>query len=171
MEQENIFQKLEITNTETAAKVADIQIREAKTKVKNGKKTLNFWVEQLLYSKAKELFDKNQNLDYITWTQYTNYFNDGEPCYFSIQPLRFRLKDQEKILEEFDYDEISIENYQYPDGFRELEEYQDLINQIDIIDTLLHENQPTIKRIFGDHAEISINHKGNLEVTDFSDHD
>ena len=47
MEQENIFESLEISNTETNTKVANIQIREAKTKVKKGKKVLNFWVEQL----------------------------------------------------------------------------------------------------------------------------
>lgn len=33
---------------------------------------------------TKEFFDKNPGIQAIIWTQYTPYFNDGEPCEFRV---------------------------------------------------------------------------------------
>ena len=33
---------------------------------------------------AKALFDQHSDLNSFGWTQYTPYFNDGEPCYFHV---------------------------------------------------------------------------------------
>jgi hypothetical protein len=52
---------------------------------------------------AKELFSKDiaamferlPELEFITWTQYSPYFNDGDECVFSVHDLQFKLKDEE----------------------------------------------------------------------------
>jgi len=33
---------------------------------------------------TKEFFEKNPGITGVVWTQYTPYFNDGEPCEFSV---------------------------------------------------------------------------------------
>lgn len=41
--------------------------------------------QRAVFTKATtEIFNLVPNLKSITWTQYTPYFNDGEPCYFSV---------------------------------------------------------------------------------------
>ena len=37
-----------------------------------------------------ELFDRHPILNAIYWTQYTPYFNDGDPCTFGVNDLFFR---------------------------------------------------------------------------------
>jgi hypothetical protein len=40
--------------------------------------------EAALSEAFKELFDKHPKLKAVRWKQYTPYFNDGEPCEFSV---------------------------------------------------------------------------------------
>jgi len=38
----------------------------------------------LLEDQAKQFFEKYDWLESYAWTQYAPYFNDGDPCYFSV---------------------------------------------------------------------------------------
>lgn len=44
-----------------------------------------------LHEAFAELFDANQQLKAVTWLQYTDYFNDGDPCTFSVHDFEARL--------------------------------------------------------------------------------
>jgi hypothetical protein len=37
----------------------------------------------------KEFFDKNPGITALKWTQYTPYFNDGDPCEFCVNDVYF----------------------------------------------------------------------------------
>lgn len=74
---------------------------------------------ETLKSSFKEVFEENPNLYMICWTQYAPYFNDGEPCVFSVHDMYAVHKD---ILQNEDYDEESLPN---PWGFEdEFSEYR-----------------------------------------------
>lgn len=49
--------------------------------------------------KAKPFFDKITDLEGISVNGYTPYFNDGEPCEFSINEPQYKLKD----MDEYDW--------------------------------------------------------------------
>ena len=40
--------------------------------------------KSILIDEFKEFFEKNPEFTAIKWNQYTPYFNDGEPCEFSV---------------------------------------------------------------------------------------
>src|SRR5271155_1039404 len=65
--------------------------------------TLNKQIEKLvsekLHLKFIELFDEYPNLVSFSWTQYANFFNDGDPCNFYVHT------DSESIDVEFAEDE------------------------------------------------------------------
>lgn len=53
----------------------------------------------------KEFFDANPDIDQITWTQYTPYFNDGDPCVFGLNDMNFTLaKDEVDLGDGYPYD-------------------------------------------------------------------
>ena len=55
-------------------------------KIKNEMEELRFKakekVENAFQEGARELFDEHSNLESFSWSQYTPYFNDGDPCVF-----------------------------------------------------------------------------------------
>ena len=108
------------------------------------------------------------------WTQYTPYFNDGEPCYFSIHGEPWiRTVGQEDCEPEDWYDhEMSVSNHAvlgelvYPPGGRWVRgveptyqgEHEALFKKAWTFSTALtggHFNDVVLD-LFGDHAEISM---------------
>src|SRR5271167_1978897 len=63
------------------------------------KKQVEKLVSEKLHDKFLELFDKYPNLVSFSWTQYANFFNDGDPCEFYVHT------DSESIDVEFTEDE------------------------------------------------------------------
>jgi hypothetical protein len=55
---------------------------------------------------CKSFFERNPMVAKIQWAQYTPYFNDGEPCEFSIGDIVFKLEGDEN-----DYNYESSETY------------------------------------------------------------
>lgn len=58
-----------------------------------------------------EFFDANPDIDKITWTQYTPYFNDGDPCVFGVQEMYFTLDKDEVDINELDYQDEEYRCY------------------------------------------------------------
>lgn len=48
----------------------------------------------------KDVFDKFPEISSIVWAQYTAYFNDGDPCYFSVHDFDVNLGSNESIVTE-----------------------------------------------------------------------
>lgn len=63
----------------------------------------------------KEFFDKYPRAETITWRQYTPYFNDGDPCYFSVHEMTLEMNEDESGPEEGDEDEEEDDD-DYGDG-------------------------------------------------------
>lgn len=58
-------------------------IVESKAEIKRIKTELNKKLKDYFHGMAKELFQAYPELKSFGWTQYTPFFNDGEPCVFS----------------------------------------------------------------------------------------
>lgn len=77
-------------------KTLNERIAEAMAQMKSDSKTL---VEQA----ANELFQAAPEIDHVFWVQYTPYFNDGEPCTFSVHDIYYVLTGESADSEEGSY--------------------------------------------------------------------
>jgi hypothetical protein len=94
-----------------------------------------------------EFFEKRPEVYGIKWTQYTPYFNDGEPCVFRLGSVALYMTKQE-----FEDQEQSIWEFETYG-----EEPETSLNGIE--DILL--------AVFGDHAEVSVT-RDKIEVEEYS---
>jgi hypothetical protein len=55
---------------------------ELKAKIANARKEMETTAKNAFTEMSAELFEQNPTLQSFSWTQYTPYFNDGDPCVF-----------------------------------------------------------------------------------------
>lgn len=105
-----------------------------------------------------ELFAAHPELEAVKWTQYTPYFNDGEPCTFSVNEWSAKIKgvtlkyqDEEGFSERWD--------------FRDAQAYDWLIQDIDRLFKLADDD--AMEATFGDHVEVVATRDG-FDVDEYS---
>jgi len=104
----------------------------------------------IVRSALKEMFAKYPELDKIHWLQYTPYFNDGEPCHFSMREIEFLDKDE-----------------------NELAEYRGttpIAKDAQALSKKLHGVSDLMESVFGEHAEVTVT-RDNIVVEEYEDHD
>lgn len=123
-----------------------------------------------------KLFE-DPRVEAIRWSQYTPYFNDGEPCEFSVDEYSIGIKffglDENDSTYRNDGFITDDDVYSYPDGFKaNLPDhgrvYKTEINGVDIsgIDKLLEivpigdHHMVFLRESFGDHAEVTATREG-----------
>lgn len=105
---------------------------------------------------SKQLFNDHSDLKAFSWSQYTPYFNDGEPCEFGSNHRYFAIAGQGNDLEDFgpyeerDWD-ISDSTYKAVDSF---------LGQF---------NDDDMYNLFGDHVKVTVTKDG--ATVDEYDHD
>jgi hypothetical protein len=55
--------------------------------------------QHLIEQSTQALFRVAPEIDYVFWQQYTPYFNDGEPCTFSVYEIYYVLQGEEEDCE------------------------------------------------------------------------
>jgi hypothetical protein len=122
---------------------------------------------------AQPLFDAYPDLRGFRWTQYTDYFNDGDECEFGVYtwnidllradgPWLTGIETAQEVYQRVrnsgdfrkDYDHVANP---YPEAVAVKEFLNNLGNE-------------ALKAIFGDHVKITVT-RDNVEVTDYTDHD
>ncbi len=109
----------------------------------------------------------------ISWTQYTPYFNDGDPCVFSIQEPALELSasyiaanpglsligssySKKEVEEDEDFDEVQSVTLDTYDFTKEQgKAYPDMRAAVNSI-TDLFEAKDVLLHVFGDHTEIVV---------------
>ncbi len=137
--------------------------------------------EDALKEAFKELFDKHPRLESVTWVQYTPYFNDGDPCYFSVHDFDASISEPEETEGPGDEDEEEDENDEededlYDDDYSygerlsalsrssdpELQKLAEAVSELngDIPDDVL-------ESVFGDHCKVTATRDG-FEIHEYS---
>jgi hypothetical protein len=83
----------------------------------------------------KEVFDKHPCIDSVYWTQYTPYFNDGDPCYFRMNEFEV----------EWDEDEADT------DHDAAIEDINEIFEEA---------GEDVFEQLFGDHKRIEVTREG-----------
>jgi hypothetical protein len=113
-------------------------------------------ITPLFMKELNSVFEKDENLESFSFSQYTPYFNDGDYCTFSFMGLHeFKLLNEEEPADEWKYSTRG-------DKEKELVESLDSLMNTIPSDILLG--------LFGDHVEVTINRDGTIEK-DQMDHD
>lgn len=127
----------------------------------------------------KEFFDKHPEVDNVHWTQYTPYFNDGDPCYFSVHEFYLALGEVEEEESEGEEDEESEESDEDEDedDYDYDEEYDSWglsqsdnpkLKQIgEDLGTLQEIPDDVLEHVFGDHVRITATREG-FDVDEYS---
>lgn len=127
--------------------------------------------KEILKKSFKAFFDAVPSVKAITWTQYTPYFNDGEPCVFGVGEM-FALskksykawKDDGGYVEEYAVTSSWGEYDPAENGGLTKEEFEATKNFIDNIHKL---SDDIFEDMFGDHVEVIATKKG-FEVEEYS---
>lgn len=133
--------------------------------------------EDALKEVFKELFDKHPRLESVTWVQYTPYFNDGDPCYFSVHDFDASISEPEET-EESDEDEDEEDEDLYDDDYTYGErlstiaesddpELQKLAEAVSELNGEIPED--VLENVFGDHCKVTATRDG-FDITEY-EHD
>lgn len=68
--------------------------------------------EGVLKLMFKDFFESNPQIDSVRWTQYTPYFNDGEPCEFGVGDAGVKVKDVNVLRENLRDSRLSKDIYE-----------------------------------------------------------
>jgi len=130
----------------------------------------------------KEFFDKHPSAESITWRQYTPYFNDGDPCYFSVHEFNLTLNDSEEELaeeEEPEEEEELVEDEEPEEEFDEYDEGEyDSYTLSESSDPKLQKMgedmqkleeipEDVLEKVFGDHVIITATRDG-FDVNEYN---
>lgn len=139
----------------------------------------------LFNEKTKQLFQDHPTLAAFRWTQYTPYFNDGDPCYFGANTeypdVKFRQPPSERVIRQQTLFDVSTENTD--DEECDVEDWEDSYD-IDYTSHTNPEKQSALtavrtllnkfcaedyERLFGDHRRVTVT--PNEIIEDDYDHD
>jgi len=124
--------------------------KEMNAVLNNGRKEVHAELFKLI---DESVFKKFPDVESVGWTQYTPYFNDGEPCYFGVNSDPYSIY----VNDEYGYD-LDDE---------ELAKHEDVREYVsDIIDKL----SPRILETIYDEGLVIIKRDGSFEVEDY-DHE
>jgi hypothetical protein len=99
----------------------------------------------------------------LRWSQYTPYFNDGDPCVFSVGELYYKLVggDEEAGDEEDGFEYLS--SYGKPAEFAQQPWYKAL----EELSSALSGSEDELLAAFGDHVQVIVT-KAGVDVEEYS---
>ena len=140
--------------------INDIHETHLTTKIQNIENFLrevNIKQRALFHEICDEVFNSCPSLNTISWTQYTPYFNDGDPCIFNIQNEVSFSKDEW----------IDVDPFQsYEKSDEELEKCE----EITMFENFMYNEVDTLGQLFGEDVFVRI-HKDGIQVDEYGEHD
>lgn len=127
------------------------------------KRLINEQFKERLRPIFNEFLDSHPELKSFAWTQYTPYFNDGEPCTFSVNDIYsedVELTDENDRYVEYIWSGSS-------EGQRSLYvKYTSLREDLKRLERILMHNEDILQSVFGDHAKITVT-RNSVEVDEY----
>lgn len=110
------------------------------------------------------VFESFPNVKSVRWTQYTPYFNDGEPCEFSSNAdyceLLFAAGEGGDVVTKEDFDEDFEESWDCRKDAEKQKAFEAFKEALGLPDDVL-------LAAFGDHAQVTVDRSG-VEVEEYS---
>lgn len=119
----------------------------------------------------KKVFEEHPEVVAFQWEQYAPYFNDGDPCEFSVHDLQVQLADPEaqkeaseeaEDVDEDDEDEEGDFDYIYGDKAGHLKPVEQEFRSIP---------EDLMELAFGESAKITVHREKGFEIDEASEHD
>ena len=129
----------------------------------------DFFITKLNQS-LKVFFTKYPGVDFITWNQYTPYFNDGEECVFTIYGINIVPKDPHKYFPDHYKEGEEAEPSDFEEGYTDPENL-DFTKDCNSVIKFIYTGEDYLKAAFGDHVEVKIYSDGRSEIDEYTDHD
>ena len=146
------------------------------------------------------LFEKSSRINEVSWTQYTDYFNDGDECRFHVHidsaecngynPDNDSDNEEGNFISSEIYAKITSENLESHKAYcsrnswsteRSVDEFGYMNNpNFDEKESKIFEefkealselDQSFFKDLFGDHKDVTIYRDGTIYVSDYTDHE
>lgn len=131
---------------------------------------------------TENIFKKYPNLESFAWTQYTDYFNDGDTCYFSAH-WDYAMEINGLNINEIQYRDKPCLQYKRKaherscceqDG-EKLEFNTEIINNVDNVKRDIKEFLSVFENVdfqdmFGDHVKVIVN-KDGIKTESYENHD
>lgn len=134
-----------------AKKTEDLKKEVTKEATKAGKKEIKAHLD--------EIFKANPDIKGIRWKQYTPYFNDGDPCEFSVHEALVSFGEETGG----DYDDGYVGTYELKErkhkSLKDIREFSDLIQSEGM--------SSVMETVFGDHVQVTVTPE-DVEVEEYS---
>lgn len=118
----------------------------------------------------KELFvpflEKWEQVKFFRWTQFTPYFNDGEPCVFHVHDLYGYTGHEEEELD----DEGSLRGWRDPERLENQfgDKAAEVCSEFKVLAKEFGDiPEDILKELFGDHARVTVTRDG-IDVEEYS---
>ncbi len=120
-------------------------MQEFDAKVKaNGKELIN--------ETLKDFFVKHPEVEYLCWTQYAPYFNDGEACEFSVHEPMVKLKKTNPDAE----DEEDLDYWDLDGPWKFRESNPSLAEDLRSLAQAFNTCESALRSIFGDDCKVTV---------------
>lgn len=152
------------------------RIDEIKKAVEQAREQYSKTCQTAIQVMFDEVFTTYPQIKTIYWVGFTSYFNDGDPCQYSINDVRFSPSSWENIDGPYYGDEIEDEEngenlsdfeFGYQEDERVSPEMKSLLKKIS--DLMEDDLLDALKDAYGDHAFIRV-YNGGHDVQEY-DHD
>lgn len=173
-----------------------MNIEDRLKEIKEIKKELSAKVRQTFVDGLEEILKEHSKLRSVSWTQYTPYFNDGEPCYFGVHKYDIQINEDsiwEKVSSLEKELETAISGAKKagvdPDDAPRVKELKEKIEKLsppELSDKEEKKIRETIRgylgafddgefmTMFGDHVKVVVSKNEDntpvIEVEEYSDH-
>ena len=117
---------------------------------------------EVLMEAFKEIFQQFPQLERFSFPCYTDYFNDGDTCYYNVHAeWRLEINDEDESIDELRYDINKKENVHKEWMVEAGDKIIAIVNSVD---------KEIFNRVFGDHIMIIVTPEG-ITTEDYTDHD
>ena len=154
----------EMTNEELIADYRNLMARE-KTIFKRKERIKKLFPgigRAIFEGDVKALFDQHPDLHSFQWEQYTDFFNDGEPCTFGVHRWDWCVNDSpSEYDDDDDEEENENEDAPHPSGLT-AEELEKLLTKLETVVSKFMDgySDDDLEDMFGDHVRVTFAETG-----------
>ena len=134
------------------------ELNQLRTRMNDLRQEMTNIAKENLPLEFKRYFDIWPEAEAFRWTQYTPYFNDGDPCVFRVNSPYVKIGE-----EGGDDDEGYLEKYDFEDDTKR--------NRMQEVEDMLNSCEDVLQYLFGDHCQVTIWRDKNEATVEEYDHD